>query len=56
MAIHTTKELRKELANDGDINLSMVKQMMRVMLEIIDHQALQINNLEEQVKYLEELI
>lgn len=45
MAIHTENELRNELSNNGSINMFTLKQMMRVLLDIIDKQNKEIENL-----------
>lgn len=51
-SITTKQELKHELSNNGEINLKMVKQMMRVMLEIIEEKDKQIASLNVDIEIL----
>lgn len=54
MAIHTEKELRHELSHDGQFNNDMIKQMFRVLLDMIDERDKQIKQLQFDLVFQEE--
>lgn len=56
MPIYTEGKMRHELSNNGSLSLPMVKDMMRILLEINDRQANQIRQLKFEIEMLGHIV
>jgi hypothetical protein len=46
-------QVRKELANSGNVSTDMLKKICSALLELIEEQALKVANLEEKITWIE---